>query len=187
MSGNVEAKIDPTHQQSAPAPTEQKTTLSASSTGGRSISISISGSQSKTLTTQSTKSQASNDITAEAQDENYTPQAFEQAWKLFAQRIPEIVSAVSYIRSNIPVLIDGHRYELIFSNIMQDNEFKKLMTELSTFMRQQLRNSAISFSSKVIESTEVPRSNNPEEILKKMTDENPVLELLKNNLKLEID
>lgn len=70
---------------------------------------------------------------------------------------------------------------------MQDNEFKKLMTELSTFMRQQLRNSAISFSSKVIESTEVPRSNNPEEILKKMTDENPVLELLKNNLKLEID
>lgn len=126
-------------------------------------------------------------MVAETLYEAYTPEAFERAWKSYAERIPEIVSAANYIRSTLPVQLEGTSYELQFSNVMQENEFKKLMTGLSGFLRQQLHNAGINFRTKVLESAELPRSNNPEDILKKMSEENPALELLKNNLKLEID
>jgi hypothetical protein len=168
----------------APVPV-QRSTVSAATSGGRSISISLNGTSSKK--TAHLPAETKPDIVAENQNESYTPQAFELAWKTYANYITDIVSAANYIRSTLPGSIGGTNYELVFSNVMQENEFKKLMTPLSTYMRQTLRNSGITFSTKVMESAELPRSNNPEEILRKMTEENPALEMLKNNLKLEID
>lgn len=164
----------------------ERRTVSVTSGGGRSISISIPGLNKPTVQ-HSTEATTSGDLLSENRYESYTPEAFEMAWKSFAERIPEIVSAANYIRSTLPVHLEGTSYELQFSNIMQENEFKKLTTSLSTYMRQQLHNAGISFRTKVLESAELPRSSNPEDILKKMTEENPALELLKNNLKLEID
>jgi hypothetical protein len=163
----------------------QRPTVSTAKSGGRSISISLNGAASKKTT--HVPAETRPDMVAENQNEPYTPQAFEQAWKAYATRISDIVSAANYIRSTLPVPVEGTTYELVFSNVMQENEFKKLMTSLSTYMRQTLRNSGIAFRTKVMESTELPRSTNPEEILRKMAEENPALELLKNNLKLEID
>lgn len=120
-------------------------------------------------------------------DANYSEAAFEIAWKKYATMIPEIVSVVSYLHSTLPVAMGDHSYQMTFSNIFQENEFKKLLPEFTSFMRRELQNSTIQFSTKVVENTEIPRSNNPEEILKKMSQENPALEKLKNNLRLEID
>jgi hypothetical protein len=123
----------------------------------------------------------------EGQDEKYSQEDFEKAWKEYAQRIPDIATVSNYILTNLPVNNGGHSYELVFSNIFQENEFKRLMTDLCGYMRKQLRNSSIIFTTSIIAATDIPRSNNPEEILRKMTDDNPSLELLKNRLKLEID
>lgn len=164
----------------------ERRTVRATSPGGRSLSISIPGNNKQAVQHSSQPSSLS-DVLAESHNEVYSPEAFEQAWKSYAERIPDVVSAANYIRSTLPVHLDGTNYELQFSNVMQENEFKKLMTALSSFLRQQLRNSGINFRTKVLESAELPRSNNPEEILKKMTEENPALELLRTNLKLEID
>lgn len=170
----------------SPAPTPaQRPTVTTATSGGRSISISLNGGSSKKTTHLPVETKP--DSVAENHNETFSPQAFEQAWKAYANNISDIVSAANYIRSTLPVVVEDTTYELVFSNVMQENEFKKLMTPLSTYMRQTLRNSGIAFRTKVMESAELPRSTNPEEILRKMTEENPALELLKNNLKLEID
>lgn len=173
--------------QPTPVPVQtERRTVSATSTSGRSISISIPG-QTKNSAGHTVQSTTPNESISVTEYEAYTPEAFERAWKSYAEQIPDIASAANYIRSTLPVHIEGTTYELQFSNIMQENEFKKLTTALSAHLRRQLRNAGISFRTKVLEVTEIPRSNNPEEILRKMTEENPALELLKNNLKLEID
>lgn len=173
------------------APTQEKSTApqtvvrSVAPAGKRPISISINrgaGTPAPTETTTSTQ-----EVVAETADEQYSQEAFESAWKAYAGKIPTIASAASYIRSTLPVRIEAHTYELSFSNIFQENEFKTLMTDLSNHIRKTLRNSAIRFVSKVTEASEIPRTGNPEEVLRKMIEENPALEMLKNNLKLEID
>lgn len=153
----------------------------------RPVSISINSSRQKTASQPTIEANNNPEVNAEATDSHYTPSDFENAWKDFARRIPEIISAVSYIQTTLPIKTGEHSYELVFNNVLQENEFKKLLTDLSQFIRRELKNSAISFSSRVTEASGVARSNNPEEILRKMTEENPVLEKLKNNLKLEID
>jgi len=50
-----------------------------------------------------------------------------------------------------------------------------------------LRNSSINFVTKVVETIEKDTNNNPEEVLRKMTEQNPALQVLKKNLNLEID
>ncbi|MDX9748430.1 MAG: DNA polymerase III subunit gamma/tau [Paludibacter sp.] len=171
-------------QKKAPAP-QPIVRSAAAPAGKRPISISINrGTATQASTTPANPHQ---EVLAETADEHYSQEAFELAWKAYAQKIPTIASAASYIRSTLPVRTEAHVYEISFSNIFQENEFKTLMTDLSNHMRQTLRNSAIRFVSKVTEASEVPRTGNPEEILRKMMEENPALELLKNTLKLEID
>jgi DNA polymerase III subunit gamma/tau len=121
------------------------------------------------------------------ENESYTTADFEKAWKGFAQTVPEIVSVVSYINNTIPEKINENTYELIFSNVFQESEFKKLLTDLCFSIRKTLRNSSINFITKVVETIEKDNNNNPEEILRKMTEQNPALQVLKKNLNLEID
>lgn len=94
---------------------------------------------------------------------------------------------MSYINNTIPDKINEHTYELTFSNVFQEGEFKKLLTDLCSSVRRTLKNSSINFITKVVETVEKDTNNNPEEILKKMTEQNPSLQILKKNLNLEID
>ncbi|MEA4981873.1 MAG: hypothetical protein VB066_04070 [Paludibacter sp.] len=123
----------------------------------------------------------------ELQNESYSAIAFEKAWKDYALKVPELVSVVSYINNTIPGKINEHTYELTFSNVFQEGEFKKLLTEICFSIRKTLKNSSVNFVTKVVEAIEKDTNNNPEEILRKMTEQNPALQLLKKNLNLEID
>lgn len=123
----------------------------------------------------------------EQQNESYSAIAFEKAWKDFALKVPELVSVASYINNTIPGKINEHTYELTFSNVFQEGEFKKLLTEICFSIRKTLKNSSVNFVTKVVEAVEKDTNNNPEEILRKMTEQNPALQLLKKNLNLEID
>jgi DNA polymerase-3 subunit gamma/tau len=120
-------------------------------------------------------------------DEPYSVENFEKAWKSYAAKIPEIVSAVSYISNNIPLSLGNHLYELKFTNIFQEKEFKKLQPDIQLHLRTELKNSKITFQTLIEEVSGNYKSNNPEEIYKKMAEENPAINILKNNLNLEID
>jgi DNA polymerase-3 subunit gamma/tau len=121
------------------------------------------------------------------ENELYTLDKLEQAWKNYSRNIPKKANIVSYINMNIPKQIAEHTYELTFSNVYQENDFKKELNNISNHIRNELKNSSITFVTKTIEVTEKRTKKNPEEIYKEMAEKNPALSLLKKNLNLEID
>ncbi|OJV36459.1 MAG: DNA polymerase III, subunit gamma and tau [Bacteroidales bacterium 36-12] len=121
------------------------------------------------------------------ENELYTLDKLEQAWKNYSRNVPKKANIVSYINMNIPKQIAEHTYELTFSNVYQENDFKKELNNISNHIRNELKNSSITFVTKTIEVTEKRTKKNPEEIYKEMAEKNPALSLLKKNLNLEID
>ncbi len=151
----------------------------------RPVSISISPMLNKQQNaTQETK-QTSEEVTT--QQEHYSNAAFERAWKAYIQLIPKIVSVVSYINNNMPAKIAEHTYELTFTNIFQEADFKKELGNICNYLRKELKNSSIHFVTRVVEVAEKDKRNDPEDIYKKMAEQNPALNTLKKNLNLEID
>ena len=152
----------------------------------RPVSISISPLLNKqAANTSLDKKQNTADIPE--QNEAYTAAAFGKAWKSYTKEIPEIVSVVSYINNNQPTKVDEHTYELSFTNIFQEADFKKELGNICHYIRKELKNTAVNFITKVVEVAEKDRRNDPEEIYRKMTEQNPALSILKKNLNLEID
>lgn len=149
----------------------------------RPISISIS----PVMSRQQTEKKAEEHPEPVTGSEPYSYDDFLKAWKSYALEIPEIVSAVSYIGNNNPPQTGDHTFELVFSNVFQENEFKKLLTNMLMYIRRKVNNSAVSFVTRVEETTERVRNNSPEDVLKQMSEQNPALKILKNNLNLEID
>lgn len=151
----------------------------------RPVSISISPMLNKQQNaTQETK-QTSEEVTTH--QEHYSNAAFERAWKAYIQLIPKIVSVVSYINNNMPAKIAEHTYELTFTNIFQEADFKKELGNICNYLRKELKNSSIHFVTRVVEVAEKDKRNDPEDIYKKMAEQNPALNTLKKNLNLEID
>lgn len=151
----------------------------------RPVSISISPMLNKQQNaTQETK-QTSEEVTTH--QEHYSNAAFERAWKAYIQMIPKIVSVVSYINNNMPAKIAEHTYELTFTNIFQEADFKKELGNICNYLRKELKNSSIHFVTRVVEVAEKDKRNDPEDIYKKMAEQNPALNTLKKNLNLEID
>lgn len=170
-------------------PVVQSRTASATTTepkkNNRPVSISIS----PLLNKQQNAAQVTNDNTETAanQEEPYSNAAFEKTWKAYIQLIPKIVSVVSYINNNKPAKIAEHTYELTFTNIFQEADFKKELGNICNYLRKELKNSHIQFITKVVEVAERDKKNDPEDIYKRMSEQNPALNILKKNLNLEID
>lgn len=166
-------------------PQVQSTAKPEFNRSARPVSISISPMLNKQQSaTQETK-QTSEEATT--QQEPYSNAAFERAWKAYIQLIPKVVSVVSYINNNKPAKIAEHTYELTFTNIFQEADFKKELGNISNYLRKELKNSNIQFVTKVIEVAERDKRNDPEDIYRKMAEQNPALNILKKNLNLEID
>lgn len=169
----------------ATQPQVQSTAKPEFNRSARPVSISISPMLNKQQSaTQETK-QTSEEATT--QQEPYSNAAFERAWKAYIQLIPKIVSVVSYINNNKPAKIAEHTYELTFTNIFQEADFKKELGNISNYLRKELKNSNIQFVTKVVEVAERDKRNDPEDIYRKMAEQNPALNILKKNLNLEID
>ena len=169
----------------APQPSESAATTAKKP--ARSVSISINAGIPKAKSTIPESEKPEEKIHVIIEDQAYSKADFEKAWVAYADEIPKIVSVVSYIRNTMPVQLSEHTYQLPCSNIFQESEIKKLLPALAVFVRNKLQNQQIGFSTMVLDTADIPRSINPEEVLKKMTQQNPALEILRNNLSLEID
>ncbi len=145
------------------------------------ISISIASSARKT------KQETNVNVVKEALSEYYAEADFLKAWKDYIHNIPSKTSLISFIRNNDPIRLKEHTYEVVFSNVFQENDFKKDLTKISTYFHEKLKNSAIKFVTKVVEDKESFRKSSPEESLKMMSEKNPALKMLRDNLSLELD
>ena len=166
-------------------PQVQSTAKPELNRSARPVSISISPMLNKQQSATQEIKQTSEEATT--QQEPYSNAAFERAWKAYIQLIPKIVSVVSYINNNKPAKIAEHTYELTFTNIFQEADFKKELGNISNYLRKELKNSNIQFVTKVVEVAERDKRNDPEDIYRKMAEQNPALNILKKNLNLEID
>ncbi len=175
---------EPDKSNSPPMASESQ--ITAPKKPSRTVSISINSLATKKTVLATESNQPADDVSVK-EDEPYTKEDFVKAWNLYAEKIPTIVSVVSYIRNTMPVQISEHLYQLPCMNIFQENELKKLLPALAAFIRNKLQNQQIGFTTIVLESADIPRSINPEEVLKRMIQQNPALEILRNNLSLEID
>ena len=150
----------------------------------QSISISISSHSQQPTTQQVSKQSEEEPI---IQNETYSSSELNKVWKNYIHQIPELTSIISYINNNNPEKIGAHAYLLTFSNIFQENDFKQEINDICKYLQKELRNSSIHLETKVVENTGKFKRNNPEEILKSLSEKNPALQILKKNLSLELD
>lgn len=169
----------------ATQPQVQSTAKPELNRSARPVSISISPMLNKQQNAAQETKQTSEEATT--QQEPYSNAAFERTWKAYIQLIPKVVSVISYINNNKPAKIAEHTYELTFTNIFQEADFKKELGNICNYLRKELKNSNIQFVTKVVEVAERDKRNDPEVIYRKMAEQNPALNILKKNLNLEID
>ena len=120
-------------------------------------------------------------------NEEFTDDDLQIAWNQFTETIPEQLRIISFMQSNLPLRYTDTELEISVSNIMQENELKRIQPELLKYLIEKLKNSSIKLTVKVTEENESQRALSPEEKYKTMAAQNPALEILRKNLQLEID
>lgn len=120
-------------------------------------------------------------------NEQFTDDDLQIAWISFTETIPEHIRIVSFMQSNFPQRINDSVFEISVSNIMQENEIKRIQPEIVRYLAEKLRNSSVKLTIKVTEESETQRALSPEERYKIMASQNPALDILRKNLQLEID
>ncbi|MDD3320413.1 MAG: hypothetical protein PHS59_03105 [Paludibacter sp.] len=151
----------------------------------RPVSISITSPANNP--TQESKSVENKTEATVYQNQEYTSEELNNAWKKFADTIPEQVRMTSFIQNTVPVLTPNSTFEVTVSNILQERELKRLQPDIQNFMQSILNNSSVRMTIKIIEESAVQRANSPEDRYKLFAEQNPALDILKNNLNLEID
>ncbi|MCE5332120.1 MAG: DNA polymerase III subunit gamma/tau [Bacteroidales bacterium] len=120
-------------------------------------------------------------------NEDFTDNDLLEAWKNFGSTINDKIKKIGFLNSNLPNRLSKTEFEILVNNVMQENELKKIQTDIVQFLANQLKNSSIRMIIKVAEENEIQRAISPEERYKIMMEQNPALEKLRKDLHLEID
>jgi len=119
--------------------------------------------------------------------EDFGDDDFFNAWKDFGKTIPDQVRVVSFLQNYRPAKLNDGEYEIEVSNVIQENEMRKMMPDILLHLRRQLRNANININIRLNEDNDSLRTTSPEERYKQLIEKNPVLEKLRKNLQMEID
>jgi len=130
---------------------------------------------------------AKSEVPIPIQNKPFTTVELENAWRRFADTIPEQGRLTSFILSNIPNLTSETTFDVTVSNSLQQKEMVKLQPNIISFLQLKLENSSIRMSIKIMEETENQRSNTPEDRYRLLAEQNPALKTLRDGLNLEID
>ncbi|MDR1652462.1 MAG: DNA polymerase III subunit gamma/tau [Prevotellaceae bacterium] len=122
-----------------------------------------------------------------AENQSVEAGSLENAWKEFAQTIPEEVRMVNFINANIPVRIAENEFEIVVANQLLEKEISALLPAILDFLGKKLEISDIKFRVKVDENIEHQHVMTPEEHFKAWTSKNPALLKLQQSLELEIN
>jgi len=166
-------------------PVQKPTTANAPAYIPRPNSISISA---PIIVSEPENNYVSNvEIQPKIKNKSFTNNELENSWRRFADTIPEQGRIISFIQNNIPHLTSETNFEVTVSNSLQQKELARLQPDILTFLHDQLHNSQIRMSIKIMEETEMQRASTPEDRYKLLTDQNPALKMLRDGLNLEID
>ncbi|MDL2289885.1 DNA polymerase III subunit gamma/tau [Paludibacteraceae bacterium OttesenSCG-928-F17] len=117
----------------------------------------------------------------------YTENELQKIWLSFTETIPENVRLVSFMKTNLPRIIQEDTFEVTVSNVLQEKELLASKQEILAFLRGKLKNSSIAMTIKMSEANEDYKILTTEDKYKMMIAQNPALAKLRNNLGLELD
>jgi len=179
----VQAKKQESTVEAAPLPSKPQSTPANFNQRPASISISKA-----TSTVQAPEQNYKSAIVdTQPTNEYFSDEALLDGWIEFGKTINDEIKGIGFQNTNLPVRVSDTTFEILVNNVMQENELKKIQTDIVQFLINRLKNSSISMIIKVAEESEMQRTLSPEERYKSMVDQNPALEKLRKNLQLEID
>jgi DNA polymerase III subunit gamma/tau len=124
----------------------------------------------------------------EKQDNPFSADSLEKAWKHFANEvIPEKTHAKNIMLNNLPAIEDKHKLKLVLDQILQENSINEILSELLAFLRHNLMNDFIKLEIIVDITKENTKVMSPQDKFSKMAESNPALLRLKKEFGLEID
>jgi DNA polymerase-3 subunit gamma/tau len=178
-----------TVDQSVPTTKPLNNTASVAPSVGfkRPASISITKPQQTTDPQSVSNGSAAQQQVIQAMAEDFSDTALENAWREFGASITDDVKQVNFQTINLPVRISASEFEVSVNNVMQENELKKIQTDIVQFVGRVLRNTTLRMKIRLIEESEMQKTLSPEEKYKQMVEQNPLLDKLRKNLQMEID
>ncbi len=108
------------------------------------------------------------------------------AWKKFITDNGDLHVVVGAMRRTPPVDIGNGRYTISVDNPAQQQQFEDAALRLNTFMRDALDNDSFSLTAVVSDAPRADAPLPPQEILKKVVEENPVIRNLISSLDVEL-
>ena len=124
----------------------------------------------------------------EKQDNNFTVDSLEKAWKHFATEIiPEKTHAKNIMLNNLPTIESKHKLKLILDQKLQESSMNEVLYDLISFLRRNLMNDFVELEIIVDTTKENTKVMSPQDKFAKMAESNPALLRLKKEFGLEID
>jgi len=120
-------------------------------------------------------------------DQPFTPEQLQATWNEYTEQRKKF-QAEYQLLSQPYELVDGKIIHLPLYHPVQETMLNNLRIELSTFLRERLRNSSIQLVGKMIEETEAKRVYyTNREKFDYLVEKNPILKELKDRLGLDTD
>ncbi len=118
--------------------------------------------------------------------EDFSFQRFLEIWNQFAEsKKEENQTLFLAMTKQKPVLTKDEMIEVSLDNAIQEDMINECRSELLSFLRQKLSNYSINLSTRIKKASHQKKAYLPKDKLKKLTEKNPGLKRLKDDLDLD--
>lgn len=122
-----------------------------------------------------------------AENNNFTQEQMIAAWNKYIRSIQGKHILQNTMESCKPTLTNDFILVQSVDNSFQEKEMRNEMVPLLNFLRSELKNGQITLDIRLSEMTGISKAMTPNERLKRMIDNNPSINILREQFKLEID
>ena len=122
----------------------------------------------------------------ERKREEFTDEAFMQAWHEFIRSVPEQQILVSAMRNATPMRRENLEFDVMVDHPAQQQAFESAMPRLLRFLRERLNNDFLTVKAIINPDKEIVKYLPPQEFLKKAVTDNPRLGNWLKQLDIEI-
>ena len=115
----------------------------------------------------------------------FTEETVQKVWASFIQSNSNNPAVKSLLINQSIELVGDNNLQMKLNNVLQEKEIQQL--GITEYFRREIKNSKIRIGFEVIPESEQTTYLSDEDLYKKMVEENPALEKLRKDLRLEID
>ncbi|MDR1698740.1 MAG: hypothetical protein LBR75_02820 [Prevotellaceae bacterium] len=122
---------------------------------------------------------------AKIENQSFTPEKLQAAWRNYTQTIPEKVHLANTMLASELKMTSGTAFEVSVENSFQEKTLTEEKPAILAFLAKELQNGAVNFSVKITEFVREKVLTDSEQ-LDEMSRKNPAFARLRNELKLDV-